>query len=539
MYYKLLNKTILTAAMITMMGATVSSVCAQEIIFEDADTDISLPAPENKIPPVVEENDIIPLENQGLISPEPVKPLPQKAPVMNPPQIVPPAQNNPANSGDIIMNDDFSLNDDTIQAPAQENANPVILPQNTNANLPNKQAEQPLSAPQVNNTLPQPMAEQAAPQVQQPQPARPNPAERANKRPQGAKNVPAQNNIKTAPSKDHQAPLEPKFGDSVLEKANNELFSQMSDIEKQTTLLTLELKREKILNEVEAAKAVRVRAEEEKKAMEEAKKRQEEEWKKEQEAKVIREQIALKQKEIELEKVRQRKALTAYMNSMLEQKQMWIEENGKLYDEIERLRQANKEIRASYKSDMDKLSEQTSQLKTDAETAKSNHDRIVASLTAQNAQLKKRIEADAEAARRGNQNPFAAGSGENGEGLSTSADSFIKPINIAKEYAIMEITGKGDELFVKLINKAGDSFVAKVGTVLQTGHMIEAITPNYVQFDKGGLKDFLYTSASALEAEPNNEGELAGSLRQESERQGVPLIGEQKIPSMADSMFVK
>ena len=47
------------------------------------------------------------------------------------------------------------------------------------------------------------------------------------------------------------------LGNSVLSQMDSDLFSQMSEIEKSTTLLTLELRREKIRNEIEAQKAIR------------------------------------------------------------------------------------------------------------------------------------------------------------------------------------------------------------------------------------------------------------------------------------------
>ncbi len=539
MYYKLLNKTIITSAMLALIGFNINQGFAQEIVFEDNDIDISLPMPENT-PPVIVEDDIIPLDKEGLIVPQPAHADTQKPTAQEPKkegaEAADAVKNKPVEAvqKDAPTPDDFAIGDDFILPPARENvdsASPKDAPKATQ-----KAADKalPQNAPKANAAeRPAPKARPANNLPKAPangnQNARPKPQSAQPKAPTNRAN--AQNG--------NQNDL--KFGDSVLAQTNNELFNKMSDIEKQTTLLTLELKREKILNEVEAAKAVRQHAEQEKQAMEEAKKRQEEEWKKEQEAKVFREQALLKQKEIELEKVKQRKALTAYMNSMLEQKQMWVDENAKLYEEIERLRKANEEVRTSYKKDIDRLALQTSELKEKAENAKASHDRIVASLTAQNAQLKKRIEADAEAARRGGQNPFSGSAAEGGDGnVSSSADTLIKPINISKEYAIMDITGKGDELFVKLINKAGDSFLAKVGTVLQTGHMVEVITPNYVQFDRNGLKDFLYTSASALEAEPNNLG-AAGQLPQTAPvtQPKVNIIGEDSIPSVADSMFVK
>ena len=60
-------------------------------------------------------------------------------------------------------------------------------------------------------------------------------------------------------------------GDILLNQIDNELFTQMSDLEKQTALLTLELRREKIRNEIEAIKAQRQKAIDEVKTKEEEK----------------------------------------------------------------------------------------------------------------------------------------------------------------------------------------------------------------------------------------------------------------------------
>ena len=475
MYYKLLNKTLLTSALISLIYLNAHQSYAQEIIFEGDDVDISLPDVGTP-----SKDDVIPLENQGIIVPE------QKKPAVK--------AKNPS---------DFELDENSIPSPFDQK---------------DVKSEKPAKKPAVEEKTTTDGKNQA--EIKQPAPKTPAPAaknQKAGVRPpakQPGNQVPAPKNQvqqrKTQPANQPQNgknESELKFGDSVLAQTNNELFNQMSDIEKQTTLLTLELKREKIRNEVEAAKAVRERAEQEKLAAEEAKKRQEIEWQKEQEAKVIREQIALKEKEIEFEKLKQRKALTAYMNAMLAQKQAWIEESSKLYNEIEELTEKNKTVRQSYKNDLTDISKQSAQLLDDVKVAKNNHDRIVSSLTAQNAQLRKRIEANEEAAKRGGKGVSA--SNENGD-LSSSADDLIRPINISKEYAIMEIIGQGDELLVKLINKEGDSFMAKIGTVLQTGHMVEEIRPNYVQFDRNGLKDFLYVSTSTLNAEPNNAESIAG-----------------------------
>ncbi len=525
MYYKLLNKTILTSALVSLICVSVNQPLAQELKVNGDEIDISLPKPDEAN--IIVEDDIIPLdedavivpeqktveENIGVASPD----IEEVAPVVLEEEIVSPAEEH---------SEDF---DETFDI-SFEDAEPALPPE--------------LAKPQPNNEFPprpaqnpnQRIQEMRGPQArnipQQPQAVAPNMPQRP------AVQAPEQRPL-VAPQAQAPQPSGLKFGDSVLVQSNNDLFNQMSDIEKQTTLLTLELKRERIRNEVEAARAVREKAEQEKLAMEEAKRREQIEWEKEQEAKIIREQVALKQKEIELEKVKQRKALTAYMNSMLEQKQAWIEENGKLYDEIKGLKETNKKIRDSYRKDLNTISVETEKVVKSAETAKSNYDRTVASLTAQNAQLKKRIEADAAAAKNnGGVDSLAPG----GEKLSTSADALIKQIDIAKEYAIMEIFGHEDDLSVKLINKQGDSFIAKPGTVLATGHTIEEIGPNYVEFDRNGLKDFLYTATGPLAAEQRKITDPDDTPDTQANNQMRPkanLVRDDAMPSLGDSMFVK
>ncbi|MBR2299780.1 MAG: hypothetical protein IJ870_04315 [Alphaproteobacteria bacterium] len=537
MYYKLLNKTILTGALVSLICVHVNQVSAQELFGAEDNTNLALPTP--KEAPAKIDEDVIPLAKDALIVPEPVV---QKAPVPNKVQATAPAKRElppKPQAPKQDAEDDFDI---SFDAPENMPA-PIIKEQKPEQKPEQKQKANPAVQ---NNVPPRPQAtapSQARPRPQANVPNRANTPNQAS--PQNQRRAPnasvAQNKPAQQPQA-HQASADGvKFGDSILAQTNNDLFNQMSDIEKQTTLLTLELKREKIKNEVEAAKAVRQRAEQEKLAAEQARIREEEEWKKQQEIKVIKAQEELKQKEIELEKLKQRKALTAYMNSMLEQKQSWIEETSKLYNEISTLKETNGQLRQSYKADLEKVSNESEKVLKNAENAKSNYDRTVASLTAQNTQLKKRIEAMEQAAKVGSSNPFSAKEGDP-NAISTSADALIKPINIAKEYAIMEITGKGDELFVKLINKEGDSFTAKTGTVLQTGHMVEEITPTYVQFDRNGLKDFLYTSTAALTAEPANvmtKDVPAAPAQQGPVRPRANLIGDEQLPSLSDSMFVK
>lgn len=505
MYYKLLNKNLITAAIVSVMTLSAAMTCdAQGVVSLVEDENVSAPENNANIPAspsadltldtdlpnvLPESDDIIPLDNNGLISPAPVAATSRAVNPNEPKEAAPLASpetmaSAPGETDHFNEDMDFSLGLEGATPPSIE------------------------PAPQA------PAAAEANPLFA----------------------VPAQTVAK--PQEADQ------FGNSVLAKIDNDLFSQMSDIEKQTTLLTLELRREKIRNEIEAIKAQRAKAQEEKIAAQEEKKRKEIEWQKEQEAKVLKEQQILKDKEIELEKLKQKKVLNAYMNKMLEQNQKWINDNAAVYKQMRQVEADRKALAENFKKKVDDLMLLSNKTVQSANNAKSNHDRTLASLTAQNIQLKKRIDADAIAAKNRQQNPFASGAQGGGNAISTSIDSKIVPINISKEYAIMEITGKGDSLMAKLINKEGDSFLARKGTVLQTGHAVEDITPTYIQFDRNGLKDYLYTTGSAMTMEPEK---MEGVAQTGKNKRPTPppqlkksgVSSDKGVPSLGTGMFVK
>ena len=125
-----------------------------------------------------------------------------------------------------------------------------------------------------------------------------------------------------------KSPLE-KFGNAILSKVDNNLFNQMSHIEKEATLLQLEKKREelrtKVLEErqksiaiIEATRRAKMQLEEERKKAEA-----------ERQARILEEERKLKEKEMELEKLRQGKVINDYMNEMLMMNQQWVEKSAK------------------------------------------------------------------------------------------------------------------------------------------------------------------------------------------------------------------
>lgn len=556
MSYKLLNKTAFSSALLALICLSGNQSFAQELFTQEEVASTQKVLDENSVAePAADdisfeiEDDIIPLDEDDLFT------VPtQEEPVAQKEEPAPKAEVKPQDKTDTV--DETQNKTDSSDALKAQKDSPKDVADEVDVKKDkddDKQKKETIKSPDetveddfgdnfeidFNDTDTENETEDLFEQIPE-TPKETSPAEATQNKPALKTNEARRIKGKNLPGKD-QSEGSLKFGDSILVQTNNDLFNQMSDIEKQTTLLSLELKRERIRNEVEAAKAVREKAEYEKRSQEEAKKRQEAEWKNQQALNMVKAQEELKQKEIELEKVKQRKALTAYMNSMLEQKQLWIAENGKLYDEIRKLKEANSALRASYKNDLNVVQEESSKILNSADTARNNYERAVASLTAQNAQLRKRIET-MEKTSKSDANPFANKTKTNNQ-ISTSADALIRPVNISKEYAIMEITGQGDELFVKLINKEGDSFVAKTGTILNTGHMIEEITPNYVQFDRNGLKDFLYTATSALSSEPSKlteeEQQAASTHDNMVARPRTTLISDDSLPSVGNSMFVK
>ena len=581
MYYKILNKNVITAALVSLMALSVADNCEaqgavslveeenvalaqdnatdgmqdtnfDEQASDDAFDDFGLDV-DSEIPDTLEEDDgVIPLDSDAMISPaqaveaEPVE-VPAEEPVEAPvEELVAPA---PVEEP-VAPVAPAPIAEPVAPAPALAPVAPVapiapapalapvapiapVAPAPVVDDFSQNQMEDDfdlgLSDTLSDNTLPQaPAVNSAAPLAV-------------------SNNSPLFANKPQAP----KAQSRDQFANSVLSKIDNDLFSQMSDIEKQTTLLTLELRREKIRSEIEAIKAQRTKAEEEKIAAQEEKKRQEFEWKKEQEAKVLREQQALMDKEIELEKVRQRKALNAYMNQMLEQNQKWIKENAEVYKKLKSVEEDRKNLVDNFNAKLDDLNTLSNKMVQKANSAKNNHDRTVASLTAQNIQLKKRLEAEAKAAAEAvknaqNQqqaNPF------NPNGTAVSAEDQVlggdlAPVNIAQEYAILDISGKGGSLVAKLINKEGDSFAARKGTVLQTGHTVEEITQEYIKFNHLGIRSYLYTNASIEPQKIEGSGDLDGApvaapVLATAPKKASSSMGERGIPSLGSGMFVK
>ena len=303
------------------------------------------------------------------------------------------------------------------------------------------------------------------------------------------------------------------LGNSILSQIDSDLFRQMSEIEKSTTLLTLELKREKLRNEIEAQKAVRQRSIDDRERLIAEQRLQDLEKQKQIEATLVREQQTLMDKKQLFEVLKQRKLLNAYMNSMLISEQNWLKEKEELYAQLAKAEQEKKELVELFKKKIDSVLEVSTKNIQIAETAKANFERIVKGLKARNEQLRKRVEADARIIKSAKNSLYLNSRSieelkeRNAEQAANTAASLalaqaeVEAIEeeveeeiekLSANYAILGITGRSDSLSVELINKDGHSFTIKKGSILPSGHIVDEIGADYAKFNLNDTTDYLY-----------------------------------------------
>ena len=304
------------------------------------------------------------------------------------------------------------------------------------------------------------------------------------------------------------------LGNSILSQIDSDLFQQMSEIEKSTTLLTLELKREKLRNEIEAQKAVRQRSADERERLKEEQRLKDLEKQKQIEASLVREQQTLIDKKQLFEVLKQRKLLNAYMNSMLIAEQEWLKEKEELYARLAKAEQEKKDLVELFKTKIDSVLDVSTKNIQIAETAKANFERIVKGLKARNEQLRKRVEADARIIKSAKNslylnsrsieelkeknaehaaNTAASLALAQAEVESLEAEALEEEIEkLSAQYAILGITGRADSLTVEIIDKEGQSTKLKKGSILPTGHIVEEIGGDYAKFNFNDTVDYLY-----------------------------------------------
>ena len=322
-----------------------------------------------------------------------------------------------------------------------------------------------------------------------------------------SKEIEAQEEALDAP----KSPFE-SFGNAILSKVDNDLFNQMSKIEKQNTILNLQLKREDLRNRIAALRAAREQARQEAEARRIAEEQKIKDMEAARQAKILEEERKLREKEMELEKVRQGKIINDYMNQMLVMNQEWIEKNAELQAQILEFREERKELIHDFEEKLNNLYTQSQETGKVAQNALETHQRIVEALNDQIEQLKQSV-IDAENRLKQSQsdpdNPFA--------GDVPGKDA----IDMAQEYAIMDITGKGKDIVAKIVNKEGTTFIVHKGSMLKGGEVVTNITETYIAFDNKGVKSYLYTGGSVLEYEPTKSFNNSDKTPEETEKQSI------------------
>lgn len=286
-----------------------------------------------------------------------------------------------------------------------------------------------------------------------------------------------------------KSPFE-SFGNSVLSKVDNDLFNQMSNIEKQTTLLRLELRREELKSKVEALRAARLKAQQEEDLRVKAEEEKSKDMEAERQALIVAEQEKLKQKEIELEKVRQAQVVKDYMNEMLIVNQQWIAKNAELQKRIHELEEEKTALQNSSIDKISQLNAKTVELQTLSENSIKVFNHKMELLNNNINQLKSSM-LEREDEIKQLSNPFS----DNG---TPSEDA----IDMSKDYAIMDITGKGDDVIAKLVSRDGSTFIIHKGSKLKNGEVVTSITDHYISFDNNGVQSYLYTGGTVMEYEP-------------------------------------
>ena len=339
----------------------------------------------------------------------------------------------------------------------------------------------------------------------------------------------------------------PQTEKDILSEVDNELFNQMSDIEKQTALLTLELRREKIRAEIDAMKAQRQKAIEEQKDMNAERENKRLAMEKELEQKIIEEQAKLRKVELAFEKLRQERLLNAYKEHMLEEEQKWIKSNQAIYDEIANQKKEQELWTTKYKEKLKNLVSLSENVVRDAQIKMEAYKREVSDLQTQISILKARMEAQQKT------NPFGQGVteaggivvGGNGSAMATPVK---KSINLGDLYVIMEITGQDDNINAKLMNREGQTFLVKNGTKLKSGDVVTEITTTYVKTDNNGEESYLYfASGGVMENEPES-GSAAkramaarGALTTANVSQANPrgLVTSKGVPGVSRDMMLR
>ena len=164
----------------------------------------------------------------------------------------------------------------------------------------------------------------------------------------------------------------------------------------------------------------------------------------------------------------------------------------------------------TFKTKITSIDEEIQKTQKHAELVVAEHQKVVADFKAKIEELEETIAALNRSLRASQKkikeiqeaaaNPFKEGE-DGAKGGSDSPDK--NDVDMSKEYAIMDITGTGDDIIAKIVNSKGKIFIVHKGSMLKGGEVVTSITDHYISFENSkGIKSYLYTGGTVMEYEP-------------------------------------
>jgi TolA-binding protein len=220
---------------------------------------------------------------------------------------------------------------------------------------------------------------------------------------------------------------------------------------------------------------------------------------------------------------------------MLMMNQQWVEKSAKLQSRIKELEDERVDLIETFKTKITSVDEEILKTKEHAVAVVKEHERVVAEFESKiedlegtindlNLELsvsRKKMKELQEAA----ENPFNKEEAEEGPNKNDK--------DLSQEYAIMDITGKGDDIVAKIINTDGKVFIVHKGSMLKNGEVVTAITDHYISFENKGVKSYLYTGNTIVEYEPEasfgGTNEILSSALPEENKEAVQEIVEDAV----------
>ena len=114
--------------------------------------------------------------------------------------------------------------------------------------------------------------------------------------------------------------------------------------------------------------------------------------------------------------------------------------------------------------------------------------------------------------------------------------------------AIVPFSASGQATEKTVTSPDGQTFLTRVGTMLQTGQKVDEISATHVRVDRNGAKEYLYFSAGGvIDKEPLNgaikaiekAAEEKSKAKEEQEKPKKSVVSSRGIPGVSKDMMLR